>query len=196
MHKYMATKNMLIIKDARGEIIGAQVENPTENEITTFISPEKPEHTLHRVADVPGEILDLADPAEFHRAITAHVKSGHAKVTRTSAEQLNSIYSHVLASRNMLIIRDAHGEIIGAQVENPTENEITTFISPDKPEHTLHRVADVPGEIFDLADPTEFHRAITAHVKSGHAKVTRTSAEELNSTYSHGLASRGREAAQ
>ena len=62
MHKYMATKNMLIIKDARGEIIGAQVENPTENEITTFISPEKPEHTLHRVADVPGEIFDLADP--------------------------------------------------------------------------------------------------------------------------------------
>jgi hypothetical protein len=92
MHKYMATKNMLIIRDAHGEIIGAQIEQPSDNEIVTFITPAKPEHTLHRVSDVPAEICDLADPAEFHRAITDHVKLEDAKVTRTSAEELHAVF--------------------------------------------------------------------------------------------------------
>jgi hypothetical protein len=82
MRRYIETQNMLIIRDLHGEIIGAHVENPTDSEIRTSISPAKPEHTLHRVSDVPAEICNLADPTEFHRAITNHVKSEHAKVTR------------------------------------------------------------------------------------------------------------------
>jgi hypothetical protein len=93
MHKDIATRNMLIIRDEYGEILGAQVENPADNKIRTFISPAKPGHTLHRVSDVPGKICDLTDPIEFHRAITDHVKSEHAKVTRTSAEELNAAFS-------------------------------------------------------------------------------------------------------
>jgi hypothetical protein len=89
----MAKKNMLVITDASGEIIGAQVEeNPTHEGMRTFIFPAKPEHALHRVSDVPAEICNLADPAEFHAAITRHFKSEHAKVKRTSAEELG-IYS-------------------------------------------------------------------------------------------------------
>jgi hypothetical protein len=85
----MAQKNMLIITDASGEIIGAQVEeNPTDGATRTFILPAEPEHALHRVSDVPAEICNLADPAEFHAAITRHFKSEHAKVKRTSAEEL------------------------------------------------------------------------------------------------------------
>jgi len=90
----MAKKNMLIITDASGEIIGAQVEeNSTDEGKRTFIIlPAEPEHALHRVSDVPEEIYDLADPAEFHAAMTRHFNSEHAKVRRTSAEELG-IYS-------------------------------------------------------------------------------------------------------
>jgi len=41
---------------------------------------------------VPAEIYNLADPAEFHAAMTRHFNSEHAKVKRTSAEGLG-IYS-------------------------------------------------------------------------------------------------------
>ncbi|MGZ3881843.1 MAG: hypothetical protein ACXVBF_10920 [Flavisolibacter sp.] len=89
----MAKKNMLIITDASGEIIGAQVEeNSKDGGNKTFILPAEPEHTLHRVYDVPAEIYNLADPAEFHAAMTRHFNSEHAKVKRTSAEELG-IYS-------------------------------------------------------------------------------------------------------
>lgn len=99
MRKYTETQNMLIIRDLHGEIIGAQVEDPTDGEIMTFITPAKPEHTLHRVWEVPTEICNLADPIEFHRAITDHVKSERAKVTRTSAEELQAGFSRVLDVR-------------------------------------------------------------------------------------------------
>jgi hypothetical protein len=89
----MAKKNMLIITDASGEIIAAQVEeNSTDEGKRTFILPAEPEHALHRVSDVPAEIYNLADPAEFHAAMTRHFNSEHAKVRRTSAEELG-IYS-------------------------------------------------------------------------------------------------------
>ncbi len=85
----MAKKNMLIITDASGEIIAAQVEeSPTDGGVRTFILPAEPEHALHRVSDVPSEIYNLADPAEFHTAITRHFRSEHAKIKRTSAEEL------------------------------------------------------------------------------------------------------------
>ena len=95
----MTTRNMLIIRDVYGEIIGAQVEDPTDSEIVAYITPAEPQHTLHRVSDIPAEICDLADPAEFHRAITDHVKSEHAKVTETSAEELQAAFTRILESR-------------------------------------------------------------------------------------------------
>jgi hypothetical protein len=89
-------------------------------------------------------------------------------------------------------------EIIGAQVEqHPTHEGTRTFILPAEPEHALYRVSDVPAEICNLADPTEFHAAITRHFKSEHAKVRRTSAEELGiyAVLSR-LGSEGKKAAQ
>lgn len=84
----MNGKNMLIIQDASGEIIAAQVVEPADSEIATFITPAEPEHTLSEVADVPAEIYDLAHPDEFQRAITDYVRAGYAKVRQTSAEEL------------------------------------------------------------------------------------------------------------
>ncbi len=95
----MATKNMLIIKDEHGEIIAAQVEEPADSKVNVFISPAHPQHTLHRVSDVPAEIHALAHPDEFHKAITDHVKSKHAKATQTSVEELNAPFHRALASR-------------------------------------------------------------------------------------------------
>jgi hypothetical protein len=89
----MATKSMLIIRDERGEIIAAQVEEPADSEVNTFISPAQPHHTLHRVSDVPAEICDIAHPDQFHKAITDHVKSGNAKLTQTNAEQLHAAFA-------------------------------------------------------------------------------------------------------
>ena len=95
----MATKSMLIIKDEHGEIIAAQVEQPADSKVSFFISPAHPQHTLHRVSDVPAEIHAVVHPDEFHKAITDHVKSKHAKVTQTSVEELNAPFRRVLASR-------------------------------------------------------------------------------------------------
>jgi hypothetical protein len=95
----MTTKHMLIIKDARGEIIAAQVEESAASKVQMFISPAQPQHTLHRLSDVPAEIHNIAHPEEFRKAITDHVKSGKAKVTQTSAEELNAPYHQALASR-------------------------------------------------------------------------------------------------
>lgn len=91
---------MLVIKDASGEIIAAQVEESTKSDIATYILPAEPQHTLHRVSDVPAEICDLADPVEFHRAITDHVNSGLAEVAQTNATELQAVYYRILASRD------------------------------------------------------------------------------------------------
>ncbi|HKU96823.1 MAG TPA: hypothetical protein VJR58_16185 [Vineibacter sp.] len=96
-----ATRNLLIIRDVHGAIIGVQVEDPADSEVATFISPAKPEHALHRVSDVPAEICNLADPAEFHRAITGYLRSDQARVTRTSFEELNAAFYRALMSRRM-----------------------------------------------------------------------------------------------
>jgi hypothetical protein len=85
----MAKRNVLVITNASGEIIGAHVEEePSDGGMRTVILPAEPNHALHRVSDVPAEICDLADPAEFHAAITRHFKSERARVKRTSAEEL------------------------------------------------------------------------------------------------------------
>ncbi|GLY98367.1 hypothetical protein [Actinoplanes sp. NBRC 103695] len=91
---------MLVIKDASGEIIAAQVEESPRSEIATYILPADPQHTLHRVSDVPAEICDLADPVEFHRVITYHVNSELAKVAQTNAAELQAVYYRILASRD------------------------------------------------------------------------------------------------
>jgi len=101
-----------------------------------------------------------------------------------------------MTTRNMLIIKNANGEIVAAQVEESTDGQMRAYITPDDPQHTLHRVSDVPAEICDLADPAEFHRAITDHIKSEHARVTQTSAEDLHAAFSRVLSDRGRKAAQ
>jgi len=88
----MAKKNLFVITNASGEIIGAHVEETPTDAGRTYILPADPAHALHRVSDVPAEICDLADPDEFHSAITRHFSSEHAKVKRTSAEELG-IYS-------------------------------------------------------------------------------------------------------
>jgi hypothetical protein len=95
----MATRSMLVIRDASGEIVGAQVEASADEEVVSYITPADPEHTLHRISDVPSEICDLADPAAFHRALTDHVKSEHAKVSRIHAQDLEAAASRRLADR-------------------------------------------------------------------------------------------------
>jgi hypothetical protein len=89
----MTTKNMLIIKDARGEIIAAQVEDPADSDVVTYITATQGEHTLHRVSDVPAEIHNLTHPDEFQKAITDHVNSGNAKITQTNADELHSAFT-------------------------------------------------------------------------------------------------------
>jgi hypothetical protein len=88
-----------------------------------------------------------------------------------------------MATKSMLIIRNVHGEIIAAQIEEPADSEVKIFISPAQPQHTLHRVSDVPVEIWAIAHPDQFHKAITDHVKSGYAKLTQTNAEELHAAF-------------
>lgn len=85
----MTTRNMLIIRDGDGEIIAAQVEEPAGSDIVTYITPADPQHTLHRLSDVPAEICDRVHPAEFQRLLTDHVNSEHAQVTPTSAEEVH-----------------------------------------------------------------------------------------------------------
>ncbi len=89
----MATRRMLIIRNDKGEIIGAQVEDdPTGNGIGTFITPARPEHVLHRAPDVPAEICKLTHPEEFREAIAGHLGSADARTTQISAEELQAAY--------------------------------------------------------------------------------------------------------
>jgi hypothetical protein len=89
----MTTRNMLIIKDASGEIIAAQVEQPAGSDIVAYMTPADPQHTVHRVLDIPAELHDRVHPAEFHKLLTEHVNSDHAQVTQTSAEELYRSFS-------------------------------------------------------------------------------------------------------
>jgi hypothetical protein len=84
----MATRNMLIIRNPNGEIIGAQVERSIENGITSLILPAKPEQTLHRVLEVPVEICDLVHPVEFQQAIHNYVNAGNRKLVAIDPEEI------------------------------------------------------------------------------------------------------------
>ena len=85
-----ATGNMLIIKDAQGDVIGAQIETTADADKRTFISPADPQHTLHRVVDVPADICSLTHPVEFQKALIKHLKSPRAKVTLTNADEVRA----------------------------------------------------------------------------------------------------------
>lgn len=89
----MTTTDMLIIKDARGEVIAAQVEDAADSAAMTYITPAQEGHTLHRVSGVPAEIHNLTNPAEFQKAIASHIKSGSAKITQTSARELDAAFA-------------------------------------------------------------------------------------------------------
>ncbi|MFH8561529.1 hypothetical protein [Streptomyces sp. NPDC017988] len=89
----MATRNLLVIKDARGEVIAAQVEGRPDDEVVSYIVPAEPEHTLYRVSNVPAEIFDRVHPAEFQGMITEHVNSDAAEVEALTAENLREYYS-------------------------------------------------------------------------------------------------------
>jgi len=91
-------RNMLFIRNERGEIIGAQVEEPSDAKIQAFISPAKPEHTLHRILDVPKKISDLAHPVEFHQAITQHFNSANETVTQITIDELRENFIRFQAS--------------------------------------------------------------------------------------------------
>jgi hypothetical protein len=87
------TKHMLIIKDARGEIVAAQVEDSADGEVAPYITPAQAEHTLYRVSNVPAEIQDLRHPDEFYKAITEHAKSRNAKIALTNADELHAAFA-------------------------------------------------------------------------------------------------------
>jgi hypothetical protein len=96
-----------------------------------------------------------------------------------------------MATKNMLIIKNEHDEVIAAQVEDDlNDSEVMSIISPADPKHTLHRVSEVPAEIHGLANPIEFQKAINDHVKSPNAKVAPTNADELHAKISRAFASR------
>ena len=95
----METRNLLIIRDADGELIAAQIEEPSGGEMQAHLTPAEPQHTLDRVADVPAEICETADPAEFHRLLSQHVNSPTAKITRTNAVELQAPYLRALTDR-------------------------------------------------------------------------------------------------
>jgi hypothetical protein len=89
----MATKNMLIIRDEKNEIIAAQIEDAADSDVKIFITPAQPQHTVHRVYDVPTEVYDIANPDQFHKAMTDHVNSGKANLTKTSADELHAAFA-------------------------------------------------------------------------------------------------------
>lgn len=83
-----SSQSMLIIKNELGKIIGAQVESVQADGIATFITPSDQRHTLHRVTEVPEEILKLSNPVDFGSAISSYVNSNPAKVIATNAGEV------------------------------------------------------------------------------------------------------------
>ncbi|MFC7532933.1 hypothetical protein [Actinoplanes sp. GCM10030250] len=82
-------RNLLVITNESREIVAAQVEDRSAGaDTTTVILPADPGHTLYIVRDVPAEIYNIADPAEFKDVATVHFNSEYAKLTRTSAAEL------------------------------------------------------------------------------------------------------------
>jgi len=93
----MSTRDILVVTDASGNIVAAHVPATDRSDISTFIAPADPSHKLHRVSDVPTQICEMTDPFEFHRTITEHFYSESAKVSPTSAEELNAVFHRALA---------------------------------------------------------------------------------------------------
>jgi 1,4-alpha-glucan branching enzyme len=81
---------MLIIMNSEREIVAAQVQqtDADDGEYAAFIFPANDAHSLYRVQDVPEDICALTDPAAFEMALGEHVKSGRAKITQTSMNEV------------------------------------------------------------------------------------------------------------
>lgn len=77
----------------------------------------------------------------------------------------------------MIIITDASDEIIAMCLENTNANP-QVYITPASSDHKMYQVTDVPEEITNLDNPTQFHRAITKHFKSVDVNVRLTNAQE------------------
>jgi hypothetical protein len=93
----MSTHSLLVIRGAGGEIVGAQMETSADEAVISYITPADPEHTLHRVSDVPSEICDLADPAAFQQALADHISSDNAKIAQIGPADLEAANSRLVA---------------------------------------------------------------------------------------------------
>ena len=82
-------------------------------------------------------------------------------------------------TRNMIVIRDASGKVVAAQLEDPSDSEVQTVILSTSAGDTLHRVQGVHQEVYSLSHPEEFRRAINAHVESDYADIVQTDEEEI-----------------
>ena len=76
---------MLVITDESGEIVAASRDNLSGNTsagipIGTSLLPRAGQK-MHRIEDVPVEIVGLANPVEFRKAITKHFHAKGSKVT-------------------------------------------------------------------------------------------------------------------
>jgi hypothetical protein len=101
MSKYTEAQNMLVIRNENGYLIGAQIELPEEKDgVHIFISPAKSNHTLHRVSEVPAEICNESDPTKFHQLLNDHINSKQAKISVTSAHELNTAFYRKIVPNN------------------------------------------------------------------------------------------------
>lgn len=87
------TRNMLIIKDASGKIIAAQLEGRPDDDIVGYISPVESDHSLFRVSNVPEKVYNRVHPADFQETLTTHVNSSGAEVAPVTVEELQNFYS-------------------------------------------------------------------------------------------------------
>jgi hypothetical protein len=86
----MSNPEVLVVTDASGTIVAAHLQHTIRRDVSTFIAPADPGHTLHKVADVPAEICDTDDPHEFHRKLTEHFSAPSTRVSQTSAAELDA----------------------------------------------------------------------------------------------------------
>ena len=87
------TGDLIVIRDARGEIVAAQIEELPRLDVVAYITPAHPEHSIHRVSGAPEELLHRVHPAEFPKLVMDHINSSDARVAETSTEDLYTFYS-------------------------------------------------------------------------------------------------------
>jgi hypothetical protein len=68
---------LLIITNSSGKIVATMHENANSN---ATLVPLAGQH-MHRLEDVPLEVVSHANPLAFHEAITKHFKTHKSKAT-------------------------------------------------------------------------------------------------------------------